>query len=115
MQVEVMRTIASRGLRILGSGTFSTFTLYGLHQVTAFMTFATSADRDSNPRGAGASRPRVVKNKTRALEPAPRCRRSSARRFRTRPARLAVGRRNLAGLHHALEPAEVFFDLAGGV
>src|SRR5215212_10962235 len=37
MQVDVIRTIASRRLRIFGSGTSSTFTLYGAHQTTAFM------------------------------------------------------------------------------
>src|SRR3954453_23865394 len=37
MQVEVMRTIASRLLRILGSGTRSTLTLYGAHQIKAFI------------------------------------------------------------------------------
>src|SRR3954469_16193634 len=38
MQVEVIRTMASRPLRIVGSGTSSTFTLYGAHQTNAFMT-----------------------------------------------------------------------------
>jgi hypothetical protein len=37
MQVDVIRTIASRGLMIFGSGTLSTLTLYVPHQVTAFM------------------------------------------------------------------------------
>src|SRR5687768_1823769 len=40
MQVEVMRTIASRLLRIVGSGTFSTLSLYGAHQIKAFMTIS---------------------------------------------------------------------------
>src|SRR3954468_12140961 len=37
MQVEVMRTMASRRLRIFGSGTRSTFTVYGAHQMVAFI------------------------------------------------------------------------------
>src|SRR5437773_2200158 len=48
MQVEVMRMIASRRLRIFGSGTFSTFTLYGAHQTSAFMT--TSFEKIRNPK-----------------------------------------------------------------
>src|SRR4051812_37160017 len=38
MHVDVIRTIASRGLRIVGSGTLSTLTFRVPHQVTAFMT-----------------------------------------------------------------------------
>src|SRR4051794_31169274 len=37
IQVDVIRTMASRRLRILGSGTRSTFTLYGAHQIAAFI------------------------------------------------------------------------------
>jgi hypothetical protein len=37
MHVEVIRTIASRRLVIFGSGTFSTFTLYGAHHTSAFI------------------------------------------------------------------------------
>src|SRR4051812_6188442 len=37
MQVEVSLTMASRRLRILGSGTRSTDTLYGAHQISAFI------------------------------------------------------------------------------
>src|SRR3712207_4714668 len=49
MQVEVIRTMASRRLRILGSGTRSTFTLYGAHQMVAFIM-------TSCPSVAGGSR-----------------------------------------------------------
>src|SRR3954464_12878723 len=48
MQVEVMRTIASRGLRILGSGTLSTLTEYLPHQVTAFMGAPNSGEPRSH-------------------------------------------------------------------
>src|SRR2546423_13620930 len=37
MAVDVIRTIASRLLRVLGSGAFSTFTLYGAHHTRAFI------------------------------------------------------------------------------
>src|SRR3954452_21234404 len=37
MHVDVMRTIASRLFRIFGSGTRSTATLYGAHQINAFI------------------------------------------------------------------------------
>jgi hypothetical protein len=40
MQVLVIRTMASRGLRIVGSGTFSTFIFSTPIQHTAFMTLS---------------------------------------------------------------------------
>src|SRR4051812_4871232 len=115
MHVEVMRTIASRGLRILGSGTFSTFTLYGLHQVTAFMMFAPSVGvvvvlswrgcrALAIPSITGRGRARVTCSSS-----------PSARRFHAGPARLSLRRGHLAGFHQAFKPSQVFSDLAGGV
>ena len=52
MQVEVMRTIASRRLMIFGSGTFSTFTLYGAHQTRAFIVKSFQNSDRSTPTGA---------------------------------------------------------------
>src|SRR3982751_1039838 len=37
MQVDVIRAIASRRFKIFGSGTRSTATLYGAHQINAFI------------------------------------------------------------------------------
>src|SRR3954471_13594022 len=52
MQVGVIRTMASRRLRILGSGTRSTFTVYGAHQMVAFIMFESFQGTETRARFA---------------------------------------------------------------
>src|SRR3954453_2462166 len=52
MQVDVIRTMASRRLRILGSGTRSTFTVYGAHQMAAFIMVESFQRTERHARGA---------------------------------------------------------------
>src|SRR4051794_26775833 len=95
MQVEVMRTMASRRLRIFGSGTRSTDTLYGAHQMSAFIMMIC-------PSVAGG--PRSGEQRTPLV-------------FRVGFAQAGAGavglsddRGDLADLHDPLEVPQVFAD-----
>src|SRR4051794_16015164 len=101
MQVDVTRTMASRLLRIFGSGTFSTCTLYGAHQVNAFISV-------SFPTNAGIS------SKELAEQRLPLRLVLSLALTRARAARLALNREDVAGFHQAFEVPQVFANDAFG-
>src|SRR4051812_35245926 len=103
MQVDVMRTMASRRLRIFGSGTRSTFTLYGAHQISAFIMIELSF-RASHARG-----PRSREQRT------PFVFRVWFALSGAGAVRLSDNGEDLADLHDPLEVAQVFADDALGV
>src|SRR5688572_17601802 len=100
MQVEVIRTMASRRLRIFGSGTRSTDTLYGAHQMSAFIMM-------SCPSVAGS--PRSSEQRTPLVFRVP-CALAGAGAVG-----LADDGRDFAHLHQPLEVPQVFADDTLGV
>src|SRR5689334_7402248 len=107
--VEVIRTIASRLFRILGSGTSRTLTLLRPAQVFALIAASPSACA-RGPHCARCTRSPV--RSLRELGVRQRLRRT-LRELLARPLapRGAVRADHLAGLQHLLEPAQVVVEL----
>src|SRR4051794_21529245 len=107
MQVDVIRTMASRRLRIFGSGTRSTFTLYGAHQMAAFIMIESFQGGRGDARGAlalGSGEQRTPLRLRVGLALA-----------RAGAVRLADDREDLADLHQPLEVPQVLADDPLGV
>src|SRR5262245_11389260 len=100
-----MRTTASRGLRIFGSGTLSTWTFPLPSQHTAFMVLSSSVCKASRGRQPPDEHHlNIIRGLT---PPARRCRNACS----TPAGTLALHGRDLAGLHQLFEPAQVVADL----
>src|ERR1041385_8826476 len=104
MAVAVMRTMASRGFRIFGSGTFSTLTSLRPIQQTAFIISSLTGAAAPDRRALCCFRFRLSPHAA-----------GGARLERAWTVRLACRGGDLAGLEYRFHPAKVFANGVGGV